>query len=125
MTAKLLDSFNMPSHPVFLRKLGLRPASTSSGGLPSTLSTPHSFSSLFDVTHTEAVLQSPLPIYVPPLNFAIVTPSIYRSGFPRPENFPFLDSLELNTILYIADQNFKEDTLAWANKRGLKVLHIR
>lgn len=38
-------------------------------------------------------------IYVPPLNFATVSPDIYRSGFPRPQNYEFLDSLGLRSIL--------------------------
>lgn len=42
-------------------------------------------------------------IYVPPLNFALVEHSIYRSGFPMPKNYPFLKQLGLKTIIYLGD----------------------
>lgn len=41
--------------------------------------------------------------YVPPLNFSLVEDSIYRSGFPMPINYPFLEQLKLKTIIYLGD----------------------
>lgn len=41
--------------------------------------------------------------YVPPLNFSLVEDGIYRSGFPMPINYPFLERLKLKTILYLGD----------------------
>lgn len=41
--------------------------------------------------------------YVPPLNFSFVEDGIYRSGFPMPVNRPFLEQLNLKTIIYIGD----------------------
>lgn len=41
--------------------------------------------------------------YVPPLNFSLVEDGIYRSGFPMPANYPFLDRLKLKTIIYLGD----------------------
>lgn len=35
----------------------------------------------------------------PPANFAMVDYGIYRSGFPEPANFGYLDSLGLRTIV--------------------------
>lgn len=43
------------------------------------------------------------PHYVPPLNFSLVEDGIYRSGFPMPANYPFLDRLKLKTIIYLGD----------------------
>ena len=43
------------------------------------------------------------PKYVPPLNFSLVEDGIYRSGFPMPINFPFLEQLGLKTIVYLGD----------------------
>lgn len=43
------------------------------------------------------------PNYVPPLNFSLVEDGIYRSGFPMPVNYPFLDRLKLKTIIYLGD----------------------
>lgn len=40
------------------------------------------------------------PVLVPPLNFAMVSKGIYRSGYPNRKNFPFLAKLKLRSILY-------------------------
>lgn len=53
-------------------------------------------------------------IYVPPLNFALVEHSIYRSGFPMPKNYPFLKQLGLKTIIYLGDLGLND------NKDGKK-----
>lgn len=41
--------------------------------------------------------------FVPPLNFALVEDGIYRSGFPMPINYPFLQQLKIKTIIYLGD----------------------
>ena len=43
----------------------------------------------------------PSPVAGPPSNFAEVMPGIYRSGFPAAGNFEHLQSLGLNSILYV------------------------
>lgn len=39
-------------------------------------------------------------IFIQPLNFAMVDNGIFRSGFPEPANFSFLESLGLRSIVY-------------------------
>lgn len=46
---------------------------------------------------------------VPPLNFALVEDRIYRSGFPIPTNYPFLEQLGLKTIIYLGDNEKPKD----------------
>jgi hypothetical protein len=41
-------------------------------------------------------------VVVPPLNFAVVMPGIYRSGYPNRKNYPFLRKLRLSSIVYVA-----------------------
>ena len=36
---------------------------------------------------------------VPPLNFAMVSPGIYRSGYPNVKNLPFLKRLGLRSMV--------------------------
>ena len=36
-----------------------------------------------------------------PDNFAVVTNRVYRSSFPKPENFAYLQKLGLKTILLV------------------------
>lgn len=38
-------------------------------------------------------------LLVPPLNFAMVDNGIFRSGFPEPVNFSFLQTLGLRSIM--------------------------
>lgn len=37
-----------------------------------------------------------------PDNFAVVTSSVYRSSFPKPENFSYIKKLGLKTILWVS-----------------------
>lgn len=41
------------------------------------------------------------PLLIPPLNFAMVQPGIYRSGYPNKMNFPFLKKYKIKTIVYV------------------------
>ncbi|CAI5759013.1 unnamed protein product [Candida verbasci] len=45
---------------------------------------------------------------VPPLNFSLVEDGIYRSGFPMPINYQFLQKLKLKTIIYLGDLSIKK-----------------
>lgn len=38
---------------------------------------------------------------VPPENFAVVCPGVYRCGFPKKRNFSFMETLGLRTVLYV------------------------
>jgi len=38
-------------------------------------------------------------VLVPPTNFSMVEEGLYRSGFPEPPNFPFLETLNLKSIM--------------------------
>merc|ERR1712166_237444 len=40
-----------------------------------------------------------LRVNIPPLNFAMVCPGIYRGGYPNPKHFGFLSSLKIRTIV--------------------------
>lgn len=41
-------------------------------------------------------------LFVPPFNFAMVDNGIFRSGFPEPANFSFLQTLHLRSIMYVS-----------------------
>ena len=38
-------------------------------------------------------------VLVPPINFALVVPGVYRSGHPNKKNFGFLKQLKLKGIM--------------------------
>ncbi|WFD31126.1 protein-tyrosine-phosphatase [Malassezia sp. CBS 17886] len=72
---------------------------------------------------------------VPPLNFDMIAPGVYRSGHPNERNFEFLRRLNLRSILwvpwkranrsYLANDDYRENVLRWAQREGLKVFHHR
>ena len=41
-------------------------------------------------------------VLVPPINFALVVPGVYRSGHPNKKNFGFLRQLKLKGIMWVA-----------------------
>uniref|UniRef100_A0A060T5I5 ARAD1B06930p n=1 Tax=Blastobotrys adeninivorans TaxID=409370 RepID=A0A060T5I5_BLAAD len=60
---------------------------------------------------------------VPPLNFALAAEDVYRSGHPLPVNYPFLEQLQLKTIIYIGDRpdQENEEYFKWAQNNGITV----
>ncbi|KAI9102027.1 protein-tyrosine phosphatase [Phlyctochytrium arcticum] len=64
-------------------------------------------------------------LLVPPLNFAIVAPGVYRSGYPNWKNLPFLRTLKLKSIMYLCEDDYAEDTLEFLRAEELTIYHIR
>ncbi|KAI9297240.1 protein-tyrosine phosphatase [Neoconidiobolus thromboides FSU 785] len=60
-------------------------------------------------------------ILVPPLNFAMVAPGVYRSGHPNPKNFEFLKKLKLKTIMYLAPEDYTLEQSKFNSDMNLKV----
>ena len=64
-------------------------------------------------------------IIVPPLNFDMVAPGVYRSGHPNERNFSFLKRLNLKSIIYLANDDYRENVVRWAQKEGIRIFHHR
>lgn len=62
----------------------------------------------------------PKPQFVPPLNFSLVEDSIYRSGFPMPINYPFLQQLGIKTIIYLGDLGLEKKEKKDKKEKKLK-----
>ena len=43
-----------------------------------------------------------LPPVVPPINFSLVAPGVYRSGHPNRKNFGFLCTLKFKGIMWVS-----------------------
>ena len=41
----------------------------------------------------------PAPLHGRPSNFGVVLPGVYRSSYPKPEDFAFLAGLKLKTVV--------------------------
>ncbi|KAJ3031369.1 hypothetical protein HDV00_008369 [Rhizophlyctis rosea] len=64
-------------------------------------------------------------ILVPPLNFAMVAPGVYRSGYPNKKNFPFLQKLGLKSIMYLCEDDYSTDNLTFLAENGIKIFHLK
>lgn len=63
-------------------------------------------------------------ILVPPLNFAIVAPGIYRSGHPNKKNNSFLLKLQLKTIIYLSPDALTEDMKDLLSISSIRLFHL-
>lgn len=76
---------------------------------------------------TEIKMEIPDPL-VPPLRFNTVQPSLYRGGYPRHINFPFLDSLKLKTIISLTPEPITAETdfnlYEFARQRNIQLVHL-
>lgn len=65
---------------------------------------------------------------VPPLRFNIVQPELYRGGYPRKVNFPFLESLNIKTIISLTPHPITYETdpqlYTFAKKNDVELIHI-
>ncbi|KAK9691336.1 hypothetical protein RND81_09G190600 [Saponaria officinalis] len=60
-------------------------------------------------------------LYTPPLNFAMVDNAIFRSGFPDVNNFSFLHSLGLRSIVYLCPEPYPEVNMEFLKNNGIKL----
>ncbi|XP_024982008.1 tyrosine-protein phosphatase DSP3-like [Cynara cardunculus var. scolymus] len=62
--------------------------------------------------------------YHPPINFAAVEDRIYRSGFPQPRDFPYLDTLQLRSIIYLCTEPYPTENLEFLNARNIRLFQF-
>ncbi|XP_042991163.1 tyrosine-protein phosphatase DSP3-like isoform X3 [Carya illinoinensis] len=63
-------------------------------------------------------------VLLPPSNFSMVEDGIFRSGFPQPSNFPFLDSLNLRSIIYLCPEPYPEENLEFLSSRNIRLFQF-
>ncbi|BFZ59791.1 tyrosine-protein phosphatase required for protection against superoxide stress (By similarity) [Saitoella coloradoensis] len=69
-------------------------------------------------------MTSPTPFtrLIPPPVFAHVESNLYRSAQPSRINLPFLDTLPLHTIIWLAIEEPSHVTKTWAKERGVALV---
>ncbi|KAK4769601.1 hypothetical protein SAY86_027751 [Trapa natans] len=60
----------------------------------------------------------------PPLNFSMVAECIYRSGFPQPSNFAFLETLDLRSIIYLCPEPYPEENLKFIKDQNIQLFQF-
>ena len=76
---------------------------------------------------SSVVRQGParLTSFVPPTNFgAVLTGSVFRSQFPLPENFSFIRSLKLKTILTLVPEPYPQPYVQFLEDNGIKQIRV-
>lgn len=62
---------------------------------------------------------------IPPENFSPVIGQIYRSSFPRLENFKFLrDRLKLKSVLVLIPEEYPQENMDFLNHSGIKLFQV-
>nr|XP_043634185.1 tyrosine-protein phosphatase DSP3-like [Erigeron canadensis] len=60
----------------------------------------------------------------PPINFATVEDGIYRSGFPEPANFPFLQTLNLKSVIFLCKESYPKENLEILNSHNINLFQF-
>eukprot|EP00127_Corallochytrium_limacisporum_P005299 Clim_evm30s202 gene=Clim_evmTU30s202 len=77
-----------------------------------------------DSEESDSGVSSTRRAFVPPINFAMVAPGVYRSGFPNPRNLSFLRVLHLRTVVNIGTDSYSENLMSFFDERGITVLEF-
>jgi len=66
-----------------------------------------------------------LTSFVPPTNFgAVLSGAVFRSQFPLPENFSFIKSLKLKTILTLVPEPYPKPYVQFLEDNGIKQIRV-
>ncbi|KAJ8424474.1 hypothetical protein Cgig2_030682 [Carnegiea gigantea] len=57
----------------------------------------------------------------PPTNFSMVEEGLYRSGFPEPSNLPFLETLNLKSIIYLCPEPYPEEHCKFVESHNIRL----
>ncbi|KAL2330182.1 hypothetical protein Fmac_017763 [Flemingia macrophylla] len=63
-------------------------------------------------------------VLVPPSNFSMVEDCIFRSSFPTPSNFPFLQTLNLRSIIYLCPEPYPEENLEFLRSHNIRLFQF-
>ncbi|KAK3812215.1 MAG: tyrosine phosphatase family-domain-containing protein [Benniella sp.] len=64
-------------------------------------------------------------VLVPPLNFAMVAPGVYRSGHPNKNNFPFMRKLGLKVIVQMSEEPYAPDLEEFLQRENIRRIHYK
>ncbi|KAL7623655.1 tyrosine-protein phosphatase siw14 [Parahypoxylon ruwenzoriense] len=56
----------------------------------------------------------------PPVNFATVLPGLYRSGYPQASDYPFMQTLNLKTIVTLVGKDLPDSFQQFINRNHIK-----
>ncbi|KAL6065749.1 tyrosine-protein phosphatase required for protection against superoxide stress (By similarity) [Balamuthia mandrillaris] len=63
-------------------------------------------------------------LYIPPNNYGMVEEDFHRSGQPNVLNFPFLERMNLKTIIYLAPDDPSQPFYNFVDDQDIDLLHL-
>ncbi|KAK9735817.1 hypothetical protein RND81_04G230300 [Saponaria officinalis] len=63
-------------------------------------------------------------VLIPPINFSMVEEGLYRSGFPQPSNFPFIETLNLKSIIYLCTEPYPEEHCKFLESHNIQLFQF-
>lgn len=64
---------------------------------------------------------SKVAMVIPPIAFSRIADGIYRSAYPAPKSVPFVDSLQLKSIVSLAPSDIKKELRDYCAKRDITI----
>ncbi|KAL8380804.1 hypothetical protein RB595_005207 [Gaeumannomyces hyphopodioides] len=61
-----------------------------------------------------------LPMTGRPTNFGVIVPGVYRCGYPQPEDFAFVEGLQLQTVVTLVNKELPKGYQAFLRANGIK-----
>ena len=62
--------------------------------------------------------------FIPPVNFGLVEEDLYRSGLPNELNFPYLERLNLRTLIYLAPGAPNDQLQSFVEEQDIKCVAL-
>lgn len=76
------------------------------------------------VTNRIHLTEKIVGVYTPPENFSMVCNGVYRSSFPRIENFSYLHKLGLKSILCLIPEEYPPENIEFNEREGINFFQI-
>lgn len=61
---------------------------------------------------------------IPPVNYGVVEEGLYRSGLPNELNFPFLEQLQIRTLLHMSTEQMSEQLMNFFEDQNINVIEL-
>ncbi|KAF8937321.1 tyrosine phosphatase family-domain-containing protein [Dissophora ornata] len=92
---------------------------------PTSLEKPNVQQQIQQQRQRELHYESANAVLVPPLNFAMVAPGVYRSGHPNKHNFPFMRKLGLRVIVQMSEEPYAPDLEEFLKREDIRRIHYK
>jgi tyrosine-protein phosphatase SIW14 len=66
-------------------------------------------------------METTVESFVPPINFGMISPGVYRSGFPGKKNFGFMQKIGIKTIVYLCPETYIQKNMEFANEHNITI----